>query len=97
MTVMHGGARGADSIAAQLAVDLGMVVVAYPADWDRYGEKAGRIRNQRMLQEGKPDLVLAFYDGRKTPGTTHMVALSRNAGIPTREYGLYKIEEDGNG
>jgi hypothetical protein len=27
-------------------------------EWDRYGHAAGPIRNQRMLDEGRPGLVI---------------------------------------
>ena len=60
VTVIHGAAEGADIIAGQIASALGCEVVPYRAEWMRYGKAAGPIRNQRMLDEGKPDLVLAF-------------------------------------
>ena len=44
----------------------------------RLGRKAGPIRNQRMLDEGKPDLVVAFPGGK---GTNGMIDLARNAGV----------------
>jgi hypothetical protein len=57
--LIHGCARGADSLAASVAHKLGMQVVGMPADWDKHGKAAGMIRNRAMLDE-KPDLVLAF-------------------------------------
>ena len=48
------------------------------AEWHRLGRKAGPIRNQRMLDEGKPDLVVAFPGGT---GTAGMVALACKAGV----------------
>jgi hypothetical protein len=59
VTLIHGAARGADTIAAHLAVVLGWSVVPYPADWSRHGKAAGPIRNREML-DSKPDVVLAF-------------------------------------
>ena len=35
----------------------------------RIGKKAGPLRNQRMLDEGKPDLVVAFPGGGGTKDT----------------------------
>lgn len=43
---------------------------------------AGPIRNQQMLDDGKPDLVVAFPGGK---GTADMVRRARVAGIPTIE------------
>jgi hypothetical protein len=54
----------------------------YMADWDGLGRKAGPIRNQRMLDEGKPDLVIAFPGGR---GTADMVRRAREAGVEVVE------------
>lgn len=58
-TIVHGGARGADRIAAQLAVGLAMKVEEYPAHWDLHGRRAGAIRNQQMVYRGA-DICLAF-------------------------------------
>lgn len=51
----------------------------YPADWTKYKKPAGFIRNQQMLDEGKPDIVLAFPGG---PGTEDMVKRAKKANIP---------------
>jgi predicted Rossmann-fold nucleotide-binding protein len=77
--VIAGGARGADTLAAQWAEHRGIPVEVYMADWQKLGRKAGPIRNQRMLDEGAPDLVVAFAGGT---GTAGMMALARNAGVP---------------
>lgn len=77
--VIHGGAPGADSIAGEFAKGLGLTVEVYPADWHKHGRAAGPIRNQRMINEAKPDLVLALPGGR---GTADMVRRAKKAGIP---------------
>lgn len=77
-TLIHGAARGADTLAAMWAASRFMEVKPFPADWDKYGRSAGAIRNQRMLDEGKPDLVVAFPGGA---GTALMVKLARKAGV----------------
>ena len=53
-------------------------VERFPADWSEYGKAAGAIRNQQMLDEGTPDLVVAFPGGN---GTLDMVRRSQRAGI----------------
>jgi hypothetical protein len=80
--VIAGGARGADTMAEEWAKAQGIACEIYMADWDGLGSKAGPIRNQRMLHEGKPDLVIAFPGGR---GTADMVRRAREAGIDTVE------------
>jgi len=68
--IIHGGARGADSIAGNLAISLKMKVIKFPAEWDKYGKGAGLIRNQQMLDEGHPDLVIYFHkDIENSKGT----------------------------
>jgi hypothetical protein len=68
--LIHGCARGADTLAGNIGRGYGMVVEEYPADWKNLGRRAGPIRNERMLREGKPDVGLAFDLG--TPGTADM-------------------------
>jgi predicted Rossmann-fold nucleotide-binding protein len=67
--IIHGGAKGADSLAQQWADEKGWPCQYFPADWDKNGTAAGPMRNQKMLDVGKPDLVVAFPGGR---GTTDM-------------------------
>lgn len=77
--LIHGAARGADSLASAWAAYRNIQSHAYPANWDLHGKAAGHIRNQRMLTEGRPDAYLAFPGGR---GTADMVARCRKQGIP---------------
>ena len=76
--VISGGATGADSVAIDWAVVNWVPCTEYKADWKKYGRKAGPIRNKQMLDEGKPDLVLAFPGG---PGTENMVLQALQANI----------------
>jgi hypothetical protein len=81
--VIHGAAKGADIIGGEEARRLGFEVEEYPADWS-FGRAAGPIRNQVMLEEGKPNLVLAFHSNiEESKGTKDMVKRARAAGIPT--------------
>jgi hypothetical protein len=80
--IIHGNATGADSIAASWAKNLGIKTLAFPADWYRYGKRAGPIRNKQMLDEGKPTAVLAFPGGR---GTLNMVEQARAVGVTVIE------------
>ena len=84
-TIVHGAARGADSLAAHAAKMRKIPVLAFPADWDRYKRAAGPIRNHLMLIEGKPNVVLAFHkDLDSSKGTKDMVTKAIAAGIPVR-------------
>jgi len=61
-TVIHGGARGADTLAQLWAIKRKVALKPYLAEWRTQGRKAGPIRNQRMLDEGKPDIVVVFIN-----------------------------------
>lgn len=77
--IIHGGARGADYLGGCYARDKGIPYQVYPANWDRDRKAAGPIRNQRMLDDGKPTMVVAFPGGH---GTAHMVSIALKAGVP---------------
>lgn len=77
--IIEGGAPGADLLARQWAVANKVSVVTFKADWKIHGRAAGPIRNQQMIDDGSPELVLAFPGGR---GTADMMSRATKAGIP---------------
>lgn len=82
ITIIHGGCKGADSIAGYIAAQLGFQVRVYKADWSKYGKAAGPIRNQQMLDEGKPNLVVVFHNALEdSKGTLDMVTRAKKIGI----------------
>jgi hypothetical protein len=81
--IIHGKARGADFIAGTWALINNVTVEAYPADWKRFGKAAGPRRNKQMLDEGKPDLVIAFPGG---DGTANMITQANKAGVFVVQY-----------
>lgn len=81
-TIIEGGAKGADYLGKLYAKARYCNHVQYPADWNKHGKAAGFIRNQQMLDEGKPDLVVAFKGGT---GTADMVRRARKAGVEVLE------------
>lgn len=76
--VIHGAASGADTLAGLWAKANGIPVLSFPADWTRYSNRAGPLRNQQMIDEGKPDLVVAF---RGNVGTSDMIRRAKRARI----------------
>jgi len=86
--IVHGAARGADSIAGEIAEKWDIKVLSYPAQWEVYGKAAGSIRNRQMLEEN-PDieLVLAFHNNiEKSKGTRDMCSIADKQGIPIQLY-----------
>jgi hypothetical protein len=96
LVVIHGAARGADRHAARWCAvgdadaTEGPVEMAFPADWDRYGKRAGYVRNAQMLEEGKPDVVYGFMNEPPSKGTSMMLDLAAKAGVST-----YRIQRWG--
>jgi hypothetical protein len=81
--VIDGVCRGADCLANEAAHKLRYGALRFPADWETHGKAAGPIRNQKMLDDGRPDLVLAFHDNiENSKGTKDMVSRARKAGVP---------------
>lgn len=94
--LIEGEASGADTLCRKWAEAHGIAVKDFPANWsdvDRpgaivrkrrdgslYDAAAGSIRNQRMIDEGRPDAAVAFPGGS---GTADMVRRLNHAGIPT--------------
>lgn len=82
-TIISGKARGADSAAADWAISNWTRLEEYPADWGKYGKRAGYIRNVQMLEEGRPDMVIAFPGGK---GTEMMCSLAEKKGVPVYRF-----------
>lgn len=81
--IISGGARGVDRLAGEYAASQGIEFVEYLADWDRYGKRAGLMRNYVMV--GEADAVIAVWDG-KSSGTKHSIELARSCGKPVFVY-----------
>lgn len=77
--VIEGDARGADRMAGDWSRDRQLTNVKFRALWDRYGGKAGPIRNAEMLKSGKPDFVIAFPG---SIGTADMIRKTQAANLP---------------
>lgn len=73
---------GADTLAKEYAIRRGISVSAFPALWGKHGKSAGPIRNNQMLTEGKPELVIAFR-GPNSRGTQNMIDQAKKAGVET--------------
>jgi hypothetical protein len=80
--IIEGDFRGADRMAGYWARKHRITNHKFPADWKKHGKRAGPIRNQQMLDEGRPDYVVAFPGDR---GTADMVARARRSGVEVVE------------
>lgn len=82
ITIVSGGARGADALAIQYANnrsdDVELLVMR--ADWDTHGKSAGYKRNAEMAEVSTH--LIAFHDGQSR-GTQHMIDLAIKMNLKT--------------
>lgn len=81
VVIISGGARGADMLGERFAKELGLQLLLFPAEWDKYGKSAGYKRNLTMSENA--DALIAFWDG-KSRGTRHMIDIMVEADKPYR-------------
>ena len=81
IVIISGCARGADTLGLRYASENAFDVEEYPANWDKYGKKAGYMRNVEMAENA--DALIAFWDG-KSKGTKHMIDIATERNLPTR-------------
>ncbi len=80
-TIVSGGAKGADSLGEKWAKEYGKKTLIYKPEWDKYGKRAGFIRNEDIVKNS--DFVLAFWDG-KSRGTKSSIDLCEKYKIPVK-------------
>ncbi len=95
--LINGGVPGADTLSTMWAHENNIPFKEFHPDWrnlealgavikqgrfELYNAMAGFDRNQKMIDEGKPKLVMAFPGGR---GTADMVSRARKACIAVLE------------
>lgn len=79
--IIEGVCEGADLMAREAALDIGLEVIEYPAAWKKYGKSAGPIRNIKML-DTNPRLVIAFHNNiSASKGTKHVTDEALKRGI----------------
>ena len=76
--IISGNARGADKLGEKYAKEYNYSCSIKPADWNKYGKRAGYLRNADMAQEA--NALIAFWDG-KSKGTNHMIQLAKQANL----------------
>lgn len=81
ITVRHGGASGADMLAAKWAKARGYEEERVCADWNAYGKAAGPIRNQRMVDMDPRPAVCVGFPEPDSRGTYDCMDRARKAGI----------------
>lgn len=79
--IISGGADGVDRQAKRFAQNNELPFAEFKADWDKYGRKAGPIRNHQMAQKADA-LIVIKKKGEETPGTANMIRTAEKRGMP---------------
>ena len=75
--IVCGGAKGADTLGEKYAKENNISIKYFLADWDKYGKRAGPIRNHQMGDYA--DYLIAFWD-KKSKGTLDMINYMQQIG-----------------
>ena len=84
--IIHGNARGADTVGKLYGERRGYDIKAFPANWDGYGRSAGYIRNAEMytfLHDKENKGALLFWDGMSRGTKNNFLQAYRN-GVPIK-------------
>ncbi|MBS9525908.1 DUF2493 domain-containing protein [Litoribacter alkaliphilus] len=85
--IVSGTAKGTDQLGERYAKEKGYTVRKFPADWKRFGKRAGYLRNEEMAKYA--DALIAFWDG-ESKGTGHMIDLAKKHGLKIKIFRYYK-------
>lgn len=84
--IIHGGANGTDKCAVMYAKERGIKTKVFLPDWDKYGKKAGILRNIEMFKYASQFQnrgCVVFWDG-KSKGTKNGIELAEKYNVPLR-------------
>lgn len=78
--IVSGGARGGDLLGAKFAREHNIKLTEYIPDWDRYGKRAGFIRNEDIVKNS--EIICCFWDGQ-SKGTANSLSIAKRLKKPT--------------
>lgn len=74
--IVSGHARGADTMGERFAHKYKLDLKIFPAEWDKYGNRAGPIRNEEMAKYCELQYAIIFWDGQSS-GSKNMIENSK--------------------
>ncbi len=80
LEIVSGGAKGADACGEAYALERGVPINQFPADWAKYGAAAGPRRNKKMAEFADACLIF-IKDGTPTPGSANMLMWAHIYGL----------------
>lgn len=89
LEIVCGMARGVDLLGLEFAKSNSLKWHEFPADWNKYGKRAGYLRNIQMGEFS--DGVVAIWDG-KSRGTKQMIDWAMEKGLFVYVHRVYSGE-----
>lgn len=83
IVIISGAARGADALGERYAEENGFKLIRIPADWDRFGKRAGFLRNKKMADLANGCIGFIVKDV-KCSGTEMMLRISQEKNLKVR-------------
>ena len=77
--IVSGIAKGADKLGEVYAKENGYGIKKFPANWNKYGKKAGYLRNVEMSNYA--DICVVFMLKGGTKGSKHMINIAKDKGL----------------
>ena len=87
--VVSGRAKGVDHLGEYYASRHSLPCAYFTADWNKYGKRAGHIRNAEMAKYA--DAAVVVWDGKST-GSANMIENMKRLNKP---YYVWKVNENG--
>lgn len=75
IVIVSGTARGADTLGEKYAEERGYKVERYPANWDKYGKRAGYLRNKKMAEVSNACIVF-LSSKAENKGSKMMISIA---------------------
>ena len=88
--IISGGAKGVDTLAERYARKHNIPFLLFPANWDRYGKRAGLMRNQQIVDEADHMIAIPTSTSK---GTRDSIRRARAKGIPVEVFEILKEAE----
>ena len=76
--IISGGARGADTLGKNFAMEHNIPLTEFFPNYDKFRKKAPFVRNKEIVKNS--DIIYAFWDG-KSPGTAHTLDYAEKCGV----------------
>ena len=78
--ILSGTSYRISSIINWYSYEHNLITIPFDAEWEKYGENAGNISNEKMINCA--DALIAFWDGRST-FTANLIDMAKAKGLPT--------------